>query len=157
MNYPFPCSVDSRIFQSDFPHSAQHYPQIQGRPLWWLDLDKQITKLVYPGIVFPRLFLQPKWQQQQEQQLLILRRWPFQLTAPQPSATMMSLFVDYRVLAGRMRPVALRAQQCLVPGPVSLCFSKPQLKSIAICFIHCFYTSIFNRNLSPWDQKCIRK
>lgn len=41
--------------------------------------DKQITKLVYPGIVFLRLFLKPQPPRQQGALIAHLRQWPFQL------------------------------------------------------------------------------
>lgn len=108
MNYPFALFCWQPHFSNlTFPIPDSIILSDSGQaPDDWT-CDKQITKLVYPGIVFPRLFLQPKWQQQQGAIIAHLRRWPFQLdgtSALVPPWCLSSLITG--CWQGKERPVA---------------------------------------------------
>lgn len=73
--------LTAAFLKSDFSGPGQHYPFRFSADPDDQTCDKQITKLVYPGIVFPWLFLQPQPGQQQGALIAHLRDL-FNWTAP---------------------------------------------------------------------------
>lgn len=111
--------------------------------------DKQITKLVYPGIVSLRLFLQPKTRWQQGALIAHLRWWPFQLGSASDLVPRWCLSSLITVCwQGEKHPVALSTVVSSV-WTISLYFSKQELRSRAICFIHFVFTLGFWQGFKP--------
>lgn len=105
--------------------------------------DKQITKLAYPGIVFPRLFLQPKRQRQQGTIIAHLRQWPFQLdgtSALVPLWCLSSLIT--MCWQGKEHPVALSTVVSSVWTCLTLLLKATTEEQSHLFHSLCFYTWI---------------
>lgn len=78
--YPFVLFCWRPRFQNlTFPHSDSIILCDSGQTHNDWTCDKQITKLVYPGIVFLQLLRRPKCPQQRGTLIAHLQQWPFQL------------------------------------------------------------------------------
>ena len=103
--------------------------------------DKQITKLVYPGIVFLWLFLQPKPPRQQGALIAHLRQWPFQLDGASDLVPRWCLFSLITVCwQGKEHPVALSTVVSSVRTRLTPPLKASTKEQRYLFYSRCFYT-----------------
>lgn len=150
--------LTATFLKPDFSQSGQLYPvRFRADPDVWT-CDKQITKLVYPGIVFLQLFLQPKRPRQQGALIAHLRQWPFQLDGASDLVPRWCLSSLITVCwQGKQQLVSLNRVLSSVRTQLTVLLKAKNWGAEVSVLFTWFLHLDSDRNVSHQDQRYIRK